>query len=260
MSPTPRQSHHRDSKSNPRATDAVSVIVPTLFEEEQLGTLLCDLRRQSRPPREVIVVDGGSEDETLAVARRSGVPGLRVEVSPRPGTAHQRNLGARLANCETLVFLDADVGLPVDFLESFLASARSRRLRVACPLYLPRYSDLGLRAAHLLFGGLLWILQRVAPIGAGGCLAVRRDAFLESGGFSPELKFEDAELVRRLARMERFGVVGTPVYVSDRRYRSVGRLRLAGAYLMAGPLFIIGRYGLAGRLVQLAESRGSTRR
>ncbi|MBK6404775.1 MAG: DUF2064 domain-containing protein [Holophagales bacterium] len=91
-------------------TPRVSVVIPVLDEEarigRQLGTLL-----DSGPWHEVLVVDGGSRDGTIRVARE--VEGVRVLHAPR-GRALQMNAGARAATGDVLLFLHADVELPTD--------------------------------------------------------------------------------------------------------------------------------------------------
>ena len=68
---------------------SLSVIIPTLNEEDVLGSTLESVRR-SAPGGEIVVADGGSHDETLAVAR--GVPGVRTISAPR-GRGPQMNAG-----------------------------------------------------------------------------------------------------------------------------------------------------------------------
>ena len=72
----------------------ISVIVPTLNEEANIGPLLESLKTQHCPPYEVIVVDGGSTDATIAIAETYGA---RVEVRPGLKEFPSRALGARMA-------------------------------------------------------------------------------------------------------------------------------------------------------------------
>ena len=71
---------------------------------------------------------------------------------------------------------------------------------------------------------VLKVFERALPSGAGHCIALRSTLFWESQGFDPSLKFDDIELVRRLSKGKGFGLVGTNVLVSDRRYREEGVL------------------------------------
>ncbi|HEY9846447.1 MAG TPA: glycosyltransferase, partial [Candidatus Caenarcaniphilales bacterium] len=89
----------------------VSIIIPTLNEAECLGRTLRQLSLLEPPAAEVWVVDGGSVDETLAIAKAGGVNLLTC--SP-PGRSVQMNQGAAAATGDVLCFLHADTGVPDD--------------------------------------------------------------------------------------------------------------------------------------------------
>ena len=200
----------------------MSVVVPALNEERHIGRLLGDVRCQTRRPREVIVVDAGSRDTTVAVAQ--GFTGVRI-LHGEPPVASGRNLGGRSASGDVVIFLDADTRLPEEFLERFVEDFLRRELEVACPLYAPHDSSPAVERFHRVFNLVTKTFQGILPSGAGICLAVRGDLFRRSQGFDPGLKFDDIELIRRLSRGRRFGIVEEKVFVSDRRYRERGVTR-----------------------------------
>ena len=224
----------------------VSVVVPALNEERYLGGVLSDLAAQTRPPDETIVVDAGSTDGTVEVARR--FPSVEL-LAGTPPVANGRNLGGMAATGDMIVFLDADVRLREGFLERFLAQMGKRRLDVACPRYVPEgEAGRAVRLFHAFFNALFKAAQRVAPSGAGHCIAVRGDVFRGSRGFDPGLKFDDIELVRRLSKGRRFGVVGEEVYVSVRRYREDGALNTFMRHLLMSVFFAVGKFEWANRV------------
>ena len=90
--------------------------------------------------------------------------------------------------------------------------------------------------------------ERTLPSGAGHCIALRRELFRESRGFDPSLKFDDVELVRRLSKGRRFGIVGASVFVSDRRYREMGTLRTFLSHLLMAPAFAVGKFEWTNRV------------
>jgi glycosyltransferase involved in cell wall biosynthesis len=227
-----------------RDSAKISVIIPTLEEEEVLGSLLEDLRRQSKPPAQVFVVDAYSSDATPDIAQRFGATLLRAA----PPLANQRNAGGRRASGDLLVFLDADVRLPRDFLENFETEFYRRELDLACSLYVPHDSTYPVHLFHAALNRLLMLFERLLPSGGGSCIAVRRRVFMESSGFDPELKFDDIELIRRLARSNRFGVVREPIFVSDRRFRRFGTPKTVLQYALLSLLFALGRFRWANRL------------
>jgi glycosyltransferase involved in cell wall biosynthesis len=223
----------------------VSVVVPALNEERHLGHLLRDLGRQTRKPQEVIVVDAGSHDGTVAVAQ--GFAGVVVLHGQRP-VAMGRNLGGRSTRGDAVVFLDADARLPETFLERFVGDMRRRRLDIACPLYVPHASTPTVEAFHWAFNRITRTFQDILPSGAGICVAVRGDLFRQSKGFDPGLKFDDIELIRRLSRGRRFGIVEEKVFVSDRRYKERGVARAILEYSLMALFFALGKYEWANRI------------
>ena len=217
----------------------MSVVIPALNEERYLGLLLSDLAAQSRSPHEVLVVDAGSSDTTVAVARR--FPFATI-LSATPPVANGRNVGGRAASGDVVFFIDADTRLHRAFFERFLRDFERRRLDIACPLYRPYDSTPAVQRFHELFNLTTRVFQRVLPSGAGICIAVRGEVFRSCEGFDPTLKFDDIEFIRRLSRGRRFGIVEEPVYVSDRRYRDGGLARTVAQYSLMALLFAVGRY------------------
>ena len=192
----------------------------------------------------MILVDAGSEDDTVAVAQ--GFSGVRILHGVRP-VAKGRNLGGLSASGHVVIFLDADARLPETFLERFVEGFWRNRLDVACPLYKPHDSTPTVRAFHEVFNLATRTFQRVLPSGAGICLAVRGDLLRRSGGFDPRLKFDDIEFIRRASRGRRFGIVREPMFVSDRRYREHGVARTILEYALMALIFALGRFEWANR-------------
>jgi glycosyltransferase involved in cell wall biosynthesis len=217
----------------------LSVVIPALNEERHLGELLSDIRRQSLRPEEVIVVDAGSRDATLSIAKLSSCTAV---LHGEPPVARGRNLGGYAANGGLIFFLDADTRLPQNFFEEFVCEVERRRLDIACPRYLPYGSPPTIRGIHVFWNALLKGFERTLPSGAGHCIALRSKLFRESSGFDPSLKFDDIELVRRLAKGARFGLVGANVLVSDRRYRERGILRTFLLHVLMAPAFALGKF------------------
>lgn len=223
----------------------LSVIIPTLNEERHVGALLRDVASQSRMPDEVLVVDAGSEDDTVAVARRFAFARL---LDGEPPVARGRNLGGRSARGDVLVFLDADTRLPERFFENLLAEFEERGLDIACPQYAPYRSTPTIETFHVLFNRVIRAFEGTLPSGAGHCIAVRSEVFRESSGFDPGLKFDDIELIRRLSRGRRFGILEERVLVSDRRYREQGTARMILRYSLMALVFALGKFAWANNI------------
>ena len=196
----------------------ISVVVPTLNEEAYITGLLRSIRAQRPRPLEVIVVDGGSRDRTVELARRLG-----AKVIEQPSNiAEARNIGARAARGDYLLFLDADTVLPPGFME-----ALGRLGPVDCAIFRPEPLEMSfLGRLGCVLGWLLCRLKIFNP-GYMGVL-VRKDIFWSVGGFRTDLAYnEDLDLLRRLVRRARI-VHPKHIYLynSTRRWTKDGRLRL----------------------------------
>jgi glycosyltransferase involved in cell wall biosynthesis len=220
------------------ATGRVSVVIPALNEERLLGGLLSDLAAQSRPPDEIFVVDAGSEDATVAVAGR--FPSVEV-VHSTPPVAAGRNAGGRRTSGDVIVFFDADVRVPETFLARFLAVFDRRGYDIACPFYYPHDSTRAVEIFHDFFNLTMRATRNLRPSGAGACVAVRGGLFRDSTGFDPSFKFDDIELIRRLSRGRRFGIVEEKVLVSDRRFKEQGFARSLAQYAFMALAFTLDR-------------------
>ncbi len=233
---------------------STSIVIPTLNEENYVGSLLSDIARQTRKAHEVIVVDGNSQDATASVVER--FPGVDL-LSGSPPVASQRNLGGRKASGDVVVFLDADVRLPETFLEDFLERIERRNLDIACPLYMPYRSTLVINGIHVYVNVVFVTLQKVLASGAGHCIALKREVFQQSPGFDPNLKVgEDVALVRKLSKDYRFGIVAKNLFVSDRRYKKEGVLRMLIKILLLSIIFTLGKFEWANRIAHEFGSHG----
>jgi rSAM/selenodomain-associated transferase 2 len=194
---------------------SVSIIVPTLNEEQVLSDTLA-LLRQHRP-HEIIVVDGGSRDATCCLAAEADV----LLQSP-PGRAEQMNRGAARASGDVLLFLHADCSLEPGALEAteellsrpgVIAGCLQMTVRAHGCLY--RLVD-GCATARVRLTGLMYGDQGVF---------IRRQKFAELGGF-PRLHFmEDLFFSRQLRRHGRIAVTTKRIFVSARRWQHQGLIR-----------------------------------
>jgi rSAM/selenodomain-associated transferase 2 len=91
---------------------AISIIIPTLNEAQALPATLQSLQPLKQQGVEIIIVDGGSIDQTLNIAEQYGSKALQSKI----GRASQMNVGAEHASGELLLFLHADTRLPHDAL------------------------------------------------------------------------------------------------------------------------------------------------
>lgn len=194
-------------------TRRVSAIVPVFNEATRIVAQLSALS-QTPGIDEVIVVDGGSSDATVALAQ--SCEGVRVLTSQR-GRGPQMNTGAKAATGDVLWFLHADVALPADA-PAMIDDALRDPTVVGGAFRIKTVPDgaAGWPARLLWLADLRSRYSR-APYG-DQAIFVRRDAFERLGGFAPIPLFEDLDFSRRLRRAGTLRILTPAVQVSGRRF------------------------------------------
>ncbi len=191
-----------------------SVIIPALNEAGHLGAAIASARQSSRA--EVIVVDGGSEDDTPAIARSRADQALQHAAS----RAAQMNAGAAAASGELLIFLHADTVLPFGYPGHVEAAlARPGAVAGAFRFGFDQLTGPGLRlieAAANLRSHLLGL-----PYG-DQALFMPRNTFQHLGGFRALPVMEDYDLVQRLKRLGRIILARATALTSARRWQQRG--------------------------------------
>ena len=201
--------------------DQVTVVVPTRNEETNIVTFC-----QSLPVEVWLIVVDASDDDTASLIRRCRPARTRVVCEPS-NVVEARQIGARLAETEWLLFTDADVIFAPDYGER-LAACESGSSRCDV-LYGIKLSRDRYQAYYRRFSWGQGMSHRLGiPAASGSNLLIRRDVFWASGGFDLELSVnEDSEIAWRLKR-ERYGVCFDPelvVYARDHRRLDQGTLR-----------------------------------
>ena len=191
----------------------VSVIIPALNEAAHIAATLENARKCS--PHEIIVVDGGSADETCAVAQRSGA----TVIHSKPCRAWQMNAGAARATGNVLLFLHADTVLPENW-------TRVVKDTLGKPGVVA--GSFGFRVAEKFPGR--WLVEWTTnlrsrwfqnPYG-DQTQFLRRALFEELGGFADLPIMEDYELNQRLRRRGRVATSAATAVTSGRRWKKLG--------------------------------------
>jgi glycosyltransferase involved in cell wall biosynthesis len=180
----------------------VSVIVPVYNGSQTLAACLQALHAQTHPPDEVIVVDDGSTDGTVAVATALGV---KVLSQAHAGPAAARNLGAQSARGAILLFTDADCAPAPDWIERMLAPFADPAVAGAKGEYRTRQRELVARFVQQEYQDRYDRMASQPNIDFIDTYAAayRRDVFLATGGFDPGFRtasVEDQEFSFRLAQ------------------------------------------------------------
>ena len=193
----------------------ISVIIPVLNESKILDQSLSRLAPQLKG-HELIIVDGGSNDETLLIAKKHG-----QVISSERGRARQLNAGASAATGDTLVFLHADVWLDSGALEGvaaavaagYIGGAFKQRIEGEHPLYrlIERAANFRAKRLRIFYGD--------------GGIFIRRTHFDRIGGFPDIPIMEEVGLSRKLCRHGEVMLIEPKIHISARRWQKNGILR-----------------------------------
>jgi rSAM/selenodomain-associated transferase 2 len=196
----------------------LSIVIPTLDEASGIRAALERLQPLHAAGHEIIVVDGGSSDQTLALA----APLVDRVLAAARGRASQMNAGAAAARGDWLLFLHADTRLPENarrlFEDRIIASGRQWG----------RF-DVAIEGSHWLLplvARLMNLRSRLTGIATGDqAIFVRREAFLAVGGFPALALMEDVALSRALKARSPPLCLSERVVTSGRRWESRGVVR-----------------------------------
>ncbi len=197
----------------------ISIIIPAYQEADNLRTLLPYLYTHGGPHlAEVIVSDGGSTDQTLAVAQAAGATAL---VSPRRGRGAQLNFGACHAQGDLLYFVHADARPPTSFVAD-LYEALAAGYPMGC--YRFRFDS---RRWLLRINAYFTRFDRLMCRGGDQTLFVTRPLFDHLGGYRDDfLIMEDYDIIVRARRQVSFRIIPKNVVVSARKYETNSYLRV----------------------------------
>ncbi len=188
----------------------LSVIIPALNEAEILGATLESVI--IAPSAEVIVVDGGSRDSTVEVARQYT---SQVFVSP-PSRGLQQAVGAQHSQGSVLLFLHADTRLPTGY--QYLIHQTLAHANVVFGAFCLAIHPSSRALDIIAFMANLRSRCLRVPYG-DQAMFVRREAYFEVGGFKNWPIMEDVDLARRLNRVGGFKLARGYVKTSARRWR-----------------------------------------
>ncbi len=234
----------------------VSIVIPTLNEAGNIKRTLRQLTLLNPPAKEVIVVDGGSKDETVAFVKQglesfNQTVGVKVLSCQHCGRSIQMNHGASFATGDILCFLHADTWVPDDLITiieqtlkkpniacggfiSVMTGTQTTRWGISIHNFLKTYYAPLLFKPHLFIKGLRLLF-------GDQVMFCRRTDFWDCNGFDEALPImEDGDLCLRLVKKGRIYQVNRIVQSSDRRVAKWGSWKATAIYLYIGILWGIG--------------------
>ncbi len=217
------------------ATDMISIIIPTLNEEKVIEKTLKDLRDSLTIPHEIIVSDGKSTDQTIAIAKKYADIVAVWDHPEKQNIPAGRNFGAARAQGKYLAFIDADVRIPDPdrFFTTLIDLFHQRPSLAAVAVgirVLPEYETFWDRVIFGCVNFLFTVQNNIFKIGAaaGEFQMMPRETFERLGGYNVRLvAAEDLELFGRLAKIGSTAFVSAlTVYHTGRRAHKIGWPRL----------------------------------
>jgi len=221
---------------NTKSVKKISIIIPTLFEEELLANLL---KQFSQPLKtqydfEVIVSDGGSKDKTVEIAKQYADKVVENTSGTKQNISYGRNNGANVASGDIFVFLNADC-MPDNFEIFFseildFANSKKNISAIACAVKAFADSEKFIdKIFYFLHNHYVYFLNILGVgMGRGECQIVRREMFEKVGGYNPHLvASEDFDLYRRITKNGGKILFSRKILINEspRRFRKYGYLK-----------------------------------
>lgn len=192
----------------------ISIIIPVLNEEKNLSIALSHLQNFRQLGHEVIIVDGGSSDNTLVFAHQTA----DTVIISRAGRALQMNSGAAVASGDILLFLHADTVIPAKAAETLLALSHRKDLWGRFDIRLSSN-----KIVFRLIERLINLRSRLTSIATGDqAIFIAADLFDRVAGFPEIALMEDIELSRRLRKISSPVCLRQQVITSSRRWETRG--------------------------------------
>ncbi|HWY78785.1 MAG TPA: glycosyltransferase [Candidatus Sulfotelmatobacter sp.] len=164
---------------------AISIIIPTLNEEQYIPGLLSDLVKQTEKNFEVIISDGNSSDNTRKVVDKFKKD-LKISfyLSPKRHASYQRNFGASKAKSDYLFFLDADTRISTNIVEKAVTHIKKENYS----LYLPVIESSNPRFRYSALVSIIVVTVRLLhkvgrPLSIGPIILIKKDLFDAIKGF-----------------------------------------------------------------------------
>lgn len=213
----------------------ISIIIPTFNEHGHIGKTISNMLNDQSADliKEIIVVDGGSADDTVSEATAAGA---LVITGSKKGRAAQMNAGAAIASAPVLYFIHADSITPPDF-ASDIMNAVSNGFNSGC-------FRLAFDCSHWFLKANCWFTRfNINAFHYGDqSLFVTRDVFKKINGFNENfILFEDIDMIRRIRKQASFKIMSNRIITSARKYIDNGIYKMQMVFYL---MYIFERCGM----------------
>ena len=208
----------------------LSIVIPTYNEERYLPKLLECIKRQTYKNYEIIVADANSTDSTIQIAKNNKCEFVKGGMPPVG-----RNSGAKVANGQVLLFLDADVQFDDNFLDKTVNEFKTRGDDVAGTKIFPLSDKLVDKIFLGIFNCWISATQFFYPNAFGGGIFCRKSLHEKINGFDETIKLsEDMDYVKRAGKIGKFRILkSVKIGFSMRRYDNEGRFKVGLKLLLS---------------------------
>lgn len=198
----------------------ISIVVPVYNEEKSIVLLIDYLQKVTTVTHEIIVVDGGSKDNTVNLVKNKKVS----LVDSSRGRARQMNEGAKIAKGNVIYFLHSDTFPPIGYDKLIVQSVQQG--------YWSGCFRLRFDFQHPVLKFYQWFSRFNFQVCRGGdrSLFVKKSTFFDIGGYNKLKIMEDYDIVDRLLKVGHFKIIKSHVTTSARKYRKYGLIRLQLVY------------------------------
>lgn len=203
----------------------ISIIIPVLNEAAYIKKVLWTIKSNSSSDRikEILVIDGGSTDNTPTIALQFGA----TVIPSKRGRAVQMNLGAEKANGKFLYFLHVDSLPPINFDQDILQAFEAGH-EVGC--FQMQFDS---ESRFLKFFGWCTKINHELCRGGDQSLFITKELFKQTKGFNEKyIIYEDNEFFQRIYKLKPFKIIPAKVTTSARRYRERGMIKLQWHFAM----------------------------
>ena len=189
----------------------ISIIIPTINEANNLPLLLSDLS-SIKKEGEIIIVDCGSEDKTIDIAK---IYGAKVCISKKRNRGLQLDIGAKNSKGEWLIFLHADTRLTHDWFKKINSFLKGSKNSIYYFEFKINHKKIIYRVLEILVNFRSKFFKQ--PYGDQG-LIIHRTTYFKNNGFRKIPLMEDVDFLRRLNKKKDLKQLNLPIFISSRKW------------------------------------------